>query len=411
MSTPTSPDDPYGLLTPEAIHDPYPVLARIRAEAPVHFSQAMGGWLLTRYQDVFAGFRDARLSSRTVSNYNSFFPFLPPEAVEMLKRVLRTLSLWVVFTDRPEHTRLRGLLNKAFTPKITESLRPRIQSIIDELLDAVAPAGRMDVVTDLAGPLPVIVIGELLGLPREHRHVLKRWSDTLVGFLGATHLGPAHVEAAARGIEAMEEYLREVIAERREQPREDLISQLLATEELGTVLSEQEILSTCSVALFGGHETTTNLIGNAVHAFLEHPDQWAVLRSQPDAMPQAIEEVLRFDSPILRMLRKASEDLELGGQKIHAGDTVLLQISAANRDPAQFPEPDRLDVLREENRHLSFGMGVHFCLGAPLARLEAQLALGTLLRRFPGLKPAGGTPRRMQNLSLRGFESLPVLLA
>ncbi|HYO51484.1 cytochrome P450 [Archangium sp.] len=374
----------------------------------MYFSQALQGWLLTRYQDVLAAFRDSRLSSRLTSSYGQQ---LPPAILERLGPVLRNLASWVIFSDRPEHTRLRGLLNKAFTPRMTENLRPRIQALVDELLDAVAPAGRMDVIADLANPLPVIVIGEMMGLPREDRHLLKAWSDMLVGFLGAARQTPEMFEAAVRGITSMEDYLRQVIAERRKRPGEDLISQLLAAEEQGAVLNEQELLSTCSLVLFGGHETTTNLIGNAVHALLEHPDQWEALRREPGAVVSAVEEVLRFDSPVQRQIRLAAEDVEVGGQRIPKGQAVVLMIGSANRDPAQFPEPDRMDVLRKENRHLTFGMGAHFCLGAPLGRLEAQLALGAVLRRFPSLKRASGTPHRVENLSLRGFESLPVLLA
>jgi hypothetical protein len=217
-------------------------------------------------------------------------------------------------------------------------------------------------------------------------------------------------EEAVRGITSMEDYLRQVIAERRKRPGEDLISQLLAAEEQGGILEEQEILSTCSLVLFGGHETTTNLIGNAVNALLEHPDQLEALQREPGAVGSAVEEVLRFDSPVQRQIRLAAEDLEVGGQRISKGQTMVLMIGSANRDAAQFSEPDRLDILRKENRHLTFGMGAHFCEGASLGRLEAQLALGTLMRRFPGLKRAEGTPDRMVNLSLRGFTSLPVQL-
>ena len=400
--------DPYGLLSSEALENPYPVYARLRNEAPVYFSPVLQCWLLTRYQDVIGAFRDPRLSSRLTSSYGRH---LPPEILASIEPLLKTLASWVIFTDKPEHTRLRGLINKAFTPRMTELLRPRIQGLVEELLDAVEPAERMDVIKDLANPLPVIVIGEMMGLPREDRHLLKGWSDMLVGFLGGPFQTPELFEEAVRGITSMEDYLRQVIAERRKRPGEDLISQLLAAEEQGGLLNEQEILSTCSLVLFAGHETTTNLIGNAVNALLEHPDQLAVLQREPGAVPTAVEEVLRFDSPVQRQIRLAGEDLEVGGQRISKGQALVLVIGSANRDAAQFSEPDRLDVLRKENRHLTFGMGAHFCVGASLGRLEAQLALGTLLRRFPGLKRAEGTPDRVINLSLRGFTSLPVKLS
>ncbi len=399
--------DPYGLLSSEALEDPYPVYARLRSEAPVYFSPVLQCWLLTRYQDVMGAFRDPRLSSRLTSSYGKL---LPPELLASLEPLLRSLASWVIFTDKPEHTRLRGLINKAFTPRMTEQLRPRIQGLVDELLDAVELKGRMDVIADLANPLPIIVIGEMMGLPREDRHLLKGWSDMLVGFLGAPLQTPEMFEEAVRGITSMEDYLRQVIAERRKRPGEDLISQLLAAEEQGGILDEQEILSTCSLVLFAGHETTTNLIGNAVNALLNHPDQLAVLQREPGAVATAIEEALRFDSPVQRQIRLAAEDVEVGGQRISKGQALVLVIGSANRDAAKFSDQDRLDVLRKENRHLTFGMGAHFCVGASLGRLEAQLALGTLLRRFPGLKRAEGTPDRVVNLSLRGFTSLPVQL-
>jgi cytochrome P450 len=251
----------------------------------------------------------------------------------------------------------------------------------------------------------------MLGLPREDRHRLKAWSDTLVGFMSPVRQTPEVFAEAARGVTEMEAYLRQVIAERRKRPGEDLLSRLIAAEEQGAILHEQELLSTCALVLFAGHETTTHLIGNAVNALLEHPDQLEALRREPGAMASAVEEVLRFDSPIQRQIRLAAEDVEVGGQQLRKGQSVVLVMGSANRDPAQFPEPDRLDVLRKENRHLSFGMGAHFCLGAPLARVEAQLALGAVLRRFAGLKPTGEAPQRLLDVNLRGFQLLPVLLA
>lgn len=408
MSTPAPRDaDPFGLSTLQAWQDPYPLYARLRAEAPVYYSEVRQGWLVTRYQDVIAGFRDGRLSARRTSFYSQQ---LPAEIRELIAPVVRNLASWAFLSDPPEHTRLRGLINKAFTPRMTEGLRPRVQALVDELLDAMRGKGPVDIIAELASPLPVIVIGEMLGLPREDRHRLKSWSDALAAFMGPARKTPALFQTAARGVLEMEEYLRQVIAERRKCPGEDLISKLLVAEEQGTILNEQELLSTCTMVLFGGHETTTHLIGNAVNALLEHPDQLEVLRREPDAVASVVEEVLRYDSPIQRQIRLAAEDMEVGGQRIQKGQGVILMIGAANRDPAQFPEPDRLDVLRKENRHLSFGMGTHFCVGSSLGRMEAQLALGALARRFPGLERAGGAPRRLENLTIRGFESLPVAL-
>jgi hypothetical protein len=408
MAMPMEVADPYGLLSPERRQNPYPFYARLLREAPVHFCEPWGAWLVTRHADVNAGFRDMRLSSvRT----GMFSQGMPEEVLRKLEPMARNMASWLLFHDAPSHTRLRSLLNKAFTPRMVEALRPRIQALVEELVDARKDPERMEVIAELANPLPVIVIGEMLGLPREDRYRLKQWSDKLAALIGTGRPTLAEVEGALGAILEFEDYFRPLLAQRRAQPGSDLLSALVQAEEKGNLLTEQEVLSTCTLVLFAGHETTTNLIGNGLLALLRHPDQWELLRGAPELLPDAVEELLRYDSPVQFTNRVAAVDLEFGGHTFRKGDRVMLMMAAANRDPAQFSEPDRLDVRREELRHQSFGMGPHYCVGAALARVEAQEAFGALLRRFPRMQVAPGVvPQWVDNVGFRGLQSLPVVL-
>ncbi len=408
MAMPMEVADPYGLLSPERRQNPYPFYARLLREAPVHFCEPWGAWLVTRHADVNAGFRDMRLSSvRT----GMFSQGMPEEVLRKLEPMARNMASWLLFHDAPSHTRLRSLLNKAFTPRMVEALRPRIQALVEELLDAVKGKERMEVISELANPLPVIVIGEMLGLPREDRYRLKQWSDKLAALIGTGRPTLAEVEGALGAILEFEDYFRPLLAQRRAQPGSDLLSALVQAEEQGNLLTEQEVLSTCTLVLFAGHETTTNLIGNGLLALLRHPDQWELLRGAPELLPDAVEELLRYDSPVQFTNRVAAVDLEFAGHTFRKGDRVMLMMAAANRDPAQFSEPDRLDVRREELRHQSFGMGPHYCVGAALARVEAQEAFGALQRRFPHMQVAPGVvPEWADNVGFRGLQSLPVVL-
>lgn len=403
----SQPSDPYRLLDPATLLDPYPLYARLRAEEPVHYSEAWGSWLVTRYDDVLAGFRDPRLLCDRSSTYGKM---LPPPVLEQLRPILDNLGSWALLIDPPRHTRLRGLVNKAFTPRLVEALRPRVQVIVDALLDQVEAAGRLDVIADLATPLPVAVIGEMLGVQTEDGHLLKSWSNALARFMGSGRPTPEAAAAALRGVLEMEAYFREIIADRRREPRDDLLSALVSAREEGQLLDERELLSTCSMVLFGGHETTTNLIGNGLALLLERPDEAARLREDPARLPAAVEELLRFDSPVQRMGRVAGEDMEIRGAKIRRGQLVWLMMGSANRDEAQFPSAATLDLGRRDNRHLSFGIGAHFCVGAALGRMEAELSIGTFLRRFPAFRPAPEPPVRLRSATLRGYESLPALV-
>ncbi|HEX5750151.1 MAG TPA: cytochrome P450 [Archangium sp.] len=397
--------DPYGLSRPETQQNPYPCYERLRREAPVYFSEVWKGWLLTRHADVLTGFRDARLSS---NRSGMFARYLPPEQQERLLPLTRNVAAWALHMDAPGHTRVRSLINKAFSPRLVEALRPRIQELVNRLLDEVEGTGCMEVVRHLAAPLPVIVIGEMMGLPREDFGQLKSWSDNMSRFFGAVARAPELLEEALRAIQEMEDYFRRLLVQRREQPGEDLLSALARAEEQGRLLSEQELLSTCMMVLFGGHETTTALLSNGLYALLRHPEQWALLRQEPERVPMAVEELSRYESPVHRMSRIALEDLEVGGQRVRKGDLVFLVIGAANRDEEVFESPERLDVRRNPRQHLAFGHGAHFCVGTVLARLEAQVALSTVLRRFPHLALEEEAPRWAQNIVIRGLESLPV---
>ncbi len=394
------------LLSPELVADPYPALARLRAEAPVCWSERHGAWLVTRFDDVSAGFRDPRLSSDRVGSFLPDRPSARREAAED-DPTARILSNWMEFKDPPDHTRLRRLVQKAFTPRTVESLRPRVQEIVEALLLDLARAGRADLVRSFAYPLPAIVIAEMLGVPVEDRDLFKGWSDDVLGLVFGAGASDRHVRAR-RGFRELEAYMDGMLRRARAHPADDLLSALAAAEEQGDVLSRDEVIGTCVLLLFGGHETTTNLLGTSVWLLHRHPEARERLRREPGLFPQAIEEFLRFDGPSKMMVRWPIEDLELRGRKIRRGERVFLLQNAANRDPEAFSEPDRLDLSRRPNAHLGFGFGIHYCLGAPLARLEAQLALPALLRRFPDLRVETDTPEWNPTLLSRGLRSLPV---
>ena len=390
------------LFHPEAIVDPYPAYRRLQAEAPVH--RDGGSWLVTRYADVRAALHDPRLRAGRIHPDEAWL------AETGLGPLFRAHARMMLFSDPPDHTRLRSLVNKAFTPRVVEGLRPQIQQIVDDLLDSVQGNGRMDVIADLAYPLPVTVIAELLGVPLERREQFKHWSDHIAAFIGGTTAPEQEMlRDALQSVLEMTDYFLALAAERRRQPQADLLSALALAEVEGDRLSGEELVANCILLLVAGHETTTNLIGNGMLALLRHPDESARLKADPALMPVAVEELLRYDSPVQGTSRQAAADLEIGGQAIGAGQHVSLMIGAANRDPAQFPTPDQLDIGRRENRHLSFSHGPHFCVGAPLARLEGQIAIGTLLHRLPAMRLAAETLTWRDNFTLRGLEALPVV--
>ncbi len=398
------------LFTPEAFANPYPLYHAVRAEEPVSFNRLLPGWVAISYDTVAAVLRDPRMSARR------FFPNDPvPPGLEAVAEELRASrhfrSLWILFLDPPEHTRLRGLVSKAFTPAVVARMRDQIQRLVDSLLDQVQARGEMDLIRDLAYPLPATVISVMLGLPPEDRDRFKSWSDDMAASF-TSFAAPDivdRVRRSQRSQQALADYFHGLVEQRRKRPSGDLLSALVAAEEHADVLSEEELLASCVLLLFAGHETTTNLIGNGLLALLRHPDQLQRLRDEPALIASAVEELLRYDSPVQFTSRVTPDEVELGGKRIPKGELITLMIGAANRDPAQFPDSDRLDLARRDNRHLSFAHGVHFCLGAPLARLEGQIAISTVLRRLPRLRLVEQAPPRWgTNLILRGLESFPV---
>ena len=397
----------YNPFIPEVHANPYPMYNRLREEDPVHWSELMDSWILTRYEDVSAVLRDSRFSANRRQAQNRFVQ-AARKVEEEFGPFGRTQTM--LTSDPPEHTRLRRLVSKAFTPRMVEGLLPRIQDIVDERLDLAQKAGRMDIIQDLAYPLPVIVIAEMLGIASEHRDQFKRWSDEIVLTLNGPFTQPDVLERARKSVHELSDYFRGVIEERRKAPGEDLISGLIAAEEQGQILSEDEMLATAMLLLIAGNETTTNLIGNGMLALFRNPDQLRKLRDDPSLTQTAIEEFLRYDGPVQGTGRVAMEDMEIDGRPIKKGQVAFCVLGAANHDPAKFENPDQLDITRQSNEHVAFGDGIHSCLGAPLARVEGQIAFQTLLRRFPDPSLETDNPQWGGTFILRGLKSLPISL-
>jgi cytochrome P450 len=383
--------------------DPYPLYHRLRTEDPVHWDPFLHAWVVTRYADVVTVLY--RFSaSRTPTPEQ-----LAAIGLDSLAPIARVMVRQMLFLDAPAHTRLRSLAAHAFTPRRVAVLREHIADIVERLLDAVTPRGRMDVIADLAAPLPAIVTAEMLGVPVEDHVKLKAWSADFAEVLGNFQHNPERAARTLAATEAMTAYFRDAVREQRARPREGLIHALLTAEIDGDRLTEDEVVANCIITMVGGQETTTNLIGNGVLSLLRHPDQLAWVRETPALIASAVEELLRYESPTQHTARVAPDDVELGGTPIRKRQGVIAVMGAANRDPERFADPDRLDLGRPDNRHLAFGWGAHFCFGAPLARIEGQLAFAALLRRFPDLALVPDAPLVWRpNLALRGLETLHV---
>ena len=390
---------------PEVIADPFPVFQELREQAPLYRSSVLGGWVLTRYDDVKTAIFDRRFSA---DRMRPFFGQLPAREQMAYATLRDSISRWAVFHDPPEHTRLRGLMNKAFTARAIERLEPRIRVLIDRLLDRVVQQGEMDLIADLAYPLPASVILDMLGLPCDDLDRIKIWSDELALFVGSSVNTPDKYQRATDSIAAMNQYFRVAIQRRRHTPGDDLLTALLDAHEQGDLLSEDELVAICVLLVFAGHETTTNLIGNGILALLRHPAELLRLRADPRLMPLAVEELLRFDGPAAAAVRIATDEILLHGQTIRPGERVFAMLNAANRDPRQFANPETLDISRKENRHLAFGQGIHFCIGAPLARMEAKLAITAILKRCSDISLQSTRLTWSDSLVLRGVRSLPV---
>jgi hypothetical protein len=387
--------------------DPYPFYHRLRSRDPIHRSRVVFGWVLSRHGDIVEALRDPRFSA----DDRNFTQAARIRALRIREGLLdpdEEPAPALLRLDPPDHSRLRSLVSQAFTPRAVEKLRRRIEEIASELLDALPGRAGFDVIAELAVPLPVTVIAELLGIPARDRLTFKRWSDVLAGALEPIVPDPVGLRAT---VEEFEEYVGRIGSERRNKPSDDLLSALVLAEEAGDKLSEQELHSTVGLLLAAGNETTTNLIGNGLLALLRHPAELARLRRDPALTESAVEELLRYDSPVQLTGRIVTEDLDFRGHRFRKGQMVILLLGAANRDPEVFPDPDRLDVARAENRHLSFGHGNHFCLGAQLARLEAEIALRELVQRFPDLRLGDEDPTWARvAVFLRGLKALPVLV-
>ncbi len=406
MGSETASIDLSNVFSDEVRRDPHPLYHRLRATDPMAYNADVDEFILTRWADCEAVLRDARWSSAPEHRGERLRG--GPQVQEFVESGVRTL----LFLDPPDHTRLRRLVSKAFTPRRIEQLRAHVQDITDELLRDVRPGAPFDVISTLAYPLPVIVICELMGVPVEDRHQFEGWSSDATRLLD----GDIDEDTLQRGIVAAMyfiNYFNNLFEQRRADPRDDLVSGLLAVEEAGDVLSEEELRSIVLLLFLAGHETTMNLIGNGLFALLQHRDQWDRLVAGPALAPSAVEELLRYDGPVHVTGRTATEDgLEVGGRTFARGDAVVTLLAAANRDPERFPDPDRLDITRADNQHLTFSHGIHYCLGAALARLEGQVVFATLAQRFPSLRPAvpAEEVEYRDHFVLRGLKSLPVVV-
>lgn len=390
-------------------HNPYPYYAQLREQGPLsHFSwRGVDMWLATTYDDAITILKDPRFTldrRKLVAAEDRQTAEKKPAYVPLLG-MPHLLS-----TDAPDHTRLRTLVSKAFTPRMIEQMQPHVQQITDTLLDAVQERGEMDLIADFAFPLPITVILDMLGIPTTHRQQFRMWTQAMVQ--GASR-APGTEEPGRAAEESFVNYIKTLIAERREHPDDSLIYKLVQAEEQGDTLSESELITMILLLITAGHETMVNLLGNGMLALLEHVEQMELLRSDPALLPAAIEELLRYTAPVsLSSPRWACEDITLHGQNIRKGEMVRCALLAANTDPQRFPDPEALNILRQEKQHVSFGRGMHFCLGAPLARLEGQIAIGTLLQRFPHLRLALAAEQLAwrEAGSLRVLAALPVKL-
>lgn len=389
----------YNPLSPRVYLNPYPKYAELRAKDPVHWSPLMDSWVFSRYKDVDAILRDYKRFSNDSRNRSN------PRARPGVTASPRGLSMLVL--DPPDHTRLRALVTKAFTPNAIEALRPRICKIMQELLDQITDAAAFDVIEAIAYPLPVIVMAELLGVPPADRAQFKEWSDRRARVLEPT-ITRREMQAAHQAALDLDDYFLGIVKARRVAPRDDLISTLVAVEEQGEKLTEDELLVMLRLLMIAGNETTTNLIGNGMLALLRQPDQLQQLRENPGLMAAAVEELLRYDSPVQVDGRTVLEDVEINGRHLQKGQGIVVLIGAANHDPDVFHHPERLDITRQEVSHISFGRGIHHCLGAPLARVEARIAFEALFERFGEFRLLTDYPQFKDNVVLRGLQTLPV---
>lgn len=390
------------LLEPEVLANPYPLYHKLRSEDPVHWDRFLHTWVVTRYPDVM----------NVLHSFSADRTPTPEQLTAMglsgLNPIAKVMVRQMLFMDAPAHTRLRGLASAAFTPRRVEILREHIQEIADELLDRVQTRGRMDIIADFAAPMPAIVTAEMLGVPTEDHADLKEWSADFAEMLGNFQHNPDRIPRVLESTNNLTAYFQAAIGKTRLYPREGLIHSFMTAEINGDRLTDEEIVANCIVTMVGGQETTTNLIGNGLLTLMRNPEQLAQLRDDSSLIPSAVEELLRYESPSQHTGRIAREDVQIGSKQIRKGQAVMAIMAAANRDPERFPDPDRLILDRADNKHLAFGWSSHFCFGAPLARMEGQIAFETILRRLPNLATVPGPLTWRSNSGLRGLTALPV---
>jgi cytochrome P450 len=394
------------LLSDEAVNHPERFYARLRAVDPVYWNQRWNGWVLTGYDEVAGGFRNHQglSSDRFAGPFGEELSAVSSD----YQQLFGFLSKFFVWKDQPYHTRVRSLVNKAFTPRSVEGLRPRVRELVQSLLDPLRGADGADFLAGFAFTLPVIVIGEYLGVPEDGRENLRQWAESLGAVIFVSGRDEDRMRKGDDAMGQLADFLRPVIADRRADPRDDLLSGLVQAQDRGDFLSEDELIANVILMVFAGHETTMNLLANGIVAFSRFPGQWAMLRDDPSLAATATEEILRYDGPIRAMARWAREPMRLRDHEIAAGDRVLLVQHAANRDPARFADPDIVDITRWPNRHTTFGQGIHTCLGAPLARLEAQEAFSALAAVFPRFDIAEQTLHYVPNIVSRSLQGLHV---
>ncbi len=391
---------------PATLANPYPLFAQMRAEDPVHWSPRLKSWILTRYDDIKrVCLEPERMSS---DRLRPFFASIPSDEARKIGDIMRYLSLWMVFKDAPEHTRLRRLTSKVFHNKSMQAMRPQVETITAWLLAEIGDKTEFDFVADFAGPLPCLVIMAMLGVPKSDLVRVKRMSDEMALFIGSSRTSAEKYGTAEAATHEMAEYFRHHIAQRRARPGDDLLSELVHLEDNGDRLSEDELIATFILLLFAGHETTTNHLANGLLSLAQFPGEAAKLRASPDIAAAAVEELLRFEGPSGAQVRVVSRAHALRGKDLKEGERVFVMLNAANRDPQAFPDPDRLDLNRDGVPHLAFGFGMHICLGFPLARLEGQVAFPALLGHFRSIETVGPAPEWINSLVFRGMKALNV---
>jgi len=395
----------------EILQDPYPTYTRLLEEGPLHYvdvGSQWAVWSVFSHAECSSIAKDPRCSAKRAQQM--LLP-LPLSRQAEFSELARMLSLWLIFMDPPEHTRLRKLLNKGFSPAAIEALRPQVEALVDRMLQTLKPGMEVDLLRELANPMPVGIIPEMMGVPEALHGTFVDWSRAIAVFRGSPNRTVEHAQAAQNAMIHLTDYFRKTVAERKCQKGNDLISLLIDIEEEGEVLTEEELYAQCIALLFAGHETTRNLIGNGMYTLLQHPEQTAELRENPGMIRSAVEELLRYESPVQFTARVLKEDIEVCGQRVPKKWSILCMLGAANRDPKRFKDPNQLDLKRLNNQHLAFSAGPHACIGSQLARLEGQVAILKLVQRFPKMKLAAGPrPEWASTFGLRGLTSLPVIL-